>query len=141
MRIVIVGCGRVGAQLARLLLTNGHQVAVVDKDSASFDRLGPDFMGELVLGLGIDEDVLLRAGIDRADAVVAVTSGDNTNVMAAQVAKEIFGVPRVICRINDPLREEIYRSLGLETICATTWQANRIREILQGRAGGGEICT
>ncbi len=141
MRIVVLGCGRVGAQLARTLQADGHQVTVVDKDSASFGRLGSDFAGEVVLGTGIDEDVLLRAGIDRADAVVAVTSGDNTNVMAAQVAKEIFGVSRVICRINDPLREEIYRSLGLETVCATSWQANRIREILEGRAWGGEACT
>jgi trk system potassium uptake protein TrkA len=140
MRVVILGCGRVGAQLARLILRQGHQVTVVDKDSASFGRLGPDFAGDVVLGTGIDEEVLVRAGIDQADAVVAVTSGDNTNVMAAQVAKEIFGVPRVICRINDPLREEIYRSLGLETICATNWQANRIRDILENPAEGGEVC-
>ncbi|HJX38628.1 MAG TPA: TrkA family potassium uptake protein [Anaerolineae bacterium] len=140
MRIVILGCGRVGSQLARLLLIDGHQVTVVDKDSASFGRLGSDFAGEVVLGTGIDEDVLLRAGIEEADAVVAVTSGDNTNVMAAQVAKEIFGVPKVICRVDDPLREEIYRSLGLETICATVWQANHIRESLEGRESGGEPC-
>ncbi|MDH4208363.1 MAG: TrkA family potassium uptake protein [Anaerolineae bacterium] len=140
MRVVILGCGRVGAQLAQLMLRAGHQVTVVDKDSASFGRLGAGFTGEVVLGTGIDEDVLLRAGIDEADAVVAVTSGDNTNVMAAQVAKEIFGVPRVICRINDPLREEIYRSLGLETICGTIWQANHIRESLEGPNSGGELC-
>jgi trk system potassium uptake protein TrkA len=140
VRVVIVGCGRVGAQLARLLLADGHQVTVVDKDSASFGRLGSDFAGEVVLGTGIDEDVLLRAGIEEAAALVAVTSGDNTNVMAAQVAKEIFGVPKVICRVQDPLREQIYRSLGLETICGTVWQANHIRESLEGRESGGEPC-
>jgi trk system potassium uptake protein TrkA len=140
VRVVIVGCGRVGAQLARLLLADGHKVTVVDSDSASFGRLGSDFAGEVVLGTGIDEDVLLRAGIEEAEAVVAVTSGDNTNVMAAQVAKEIFGVPKVICRVQDPLREEIYRSLGLETICGTVWQANHIRDSLEGRELGGEPC-
>jgi trk system potassium uptake protein TrkA len=132
MRVVIVGCGRVGAQLAGLLVAGGHQVTVVDKDSGSFGRLGSGFPGELVQGTGIDEEVLLRAGVAEADAVVAVTSGDNTNVMAAQVAKEIFGVPRVICRINDPLREEIFRGLGLETICPTLWAASRIEQILEG---------
>jgi trk system potassium uptake protein TrkA len=140
VRVVIVGCGRVGAQLARLLLADGHEVTVVDKDSGSFGRLGSDFAGKVVLGTGIDEDVLLRAGIEEAEAVVAVTSGDNTNVMAAQVAKEIFGVPKVICRVQDPLREEIYRSLGLETICGTVWQANHIRDSLEGRELGGEPC-
>lgn len=130
MRIVILGCGRVGAHLAKTLVTEGHQVAVIDKNSAAFARLGSDFPGNLVVGTGIDEDVLRRAGIERADAFVAVTNGDNTNVMAAQIAKEIFGVPRVICRIYDPLREEIYRSLGLETICPTILGATKIKEAL-----------
>jgi trk system potassium uptake protein TrkA len=141
MKIVILGCGRVGAQLAQMLLTEGHGVTVVDQDSSSFLRLGSDFAGQLVLGTAIDEDVLVRAGAQEADALIAVTSGDNTNVMAAQVAKEIFGVPRVICRIKDPLREEIYRGLGLETICATIWQARRIQEIVYGQASGGVACT
>jgi trk system potassium uptake protein TrkA len=141
MKIVILGCGRVGAQLAQMLLTEGHGVTVVDQDSSSFLRLGSGFAGQLVLGTAIDEDVLVRAGVQEADALIAVTRGDNTNVMAAQVAKEIFGVPRVICRINDPLREEIYRGLGLETICATVWQARRIKEIVYGQASGGEPCT
>jgi len=132
MRVVILGCGRVGAYLARMLVAEGHQVTVIDKNSAAFTRLGPDFPGNLVVGTGIDEDVLRRAGIEQADAFVAVTNGDNTNVMAAQVAREIFGIPRVICRIYDPLREEIYRSLGLETICPTLWGANRIKEMLEG---------
>lgn len=130
MNIVILGCGRVGAHLAKMLVAEGHQVTVIDKDSTAFAYLGSDFPGKLVVGTGIDEDVLSQAGIEKADAFVAVTNGDNTNVMAAQVAKEIFGVPRVICRIYDPLREEIYRALGLETICPTLWGVNRIREIL-----------
>ena len=132
MNIVILGCGRVGAHLAKTLTAEGHQVTVIDNDSAAFARLGPDFPGKLVVGTGIDEDVLSQAGIEQADAFVAVTNGDNTNVMAAQIVKEIFGVPRVICRIYDPLREEIYRALGLETICPTLWGVNRIREILIG---------
>lgn len=131
MRIVILGCGRVGAHLARMLVAEGHQVTVIDKNSAAFARLGPDFPGNLVVGTGIDEDVLSQAGIEQAEAFIAVTNGDNTNVMAAQVARDIFGVPRAICRIYDPLREQIYRTLGLETICPTLWGANRIKEILQ----------
>ncbi|MDH7486791.1 MAG: TrkA family potassium uptake protein [Anaerolineae bacterium] len=132
MRIVILGCGRVGAYLARMLAAEGHQVTVVDRNSAAFARLGADFAGNLVVGTGIDEDVLRRAGIERAEAFVAVTNGDNTNVMAAQLARDVFNVPRVICRIYDPLREEIYRGLGLETICPTLWGATRIKEILAG---------
>lgn len=131
MRIVILGCGRTGAYLARVLVAEGHQVTVIDKDSTSFARLGTDFPGDLVVGTGIDEDVLRRAGIEQARAFVAVTNWDNTNVMAGQVAKDIFGVSRVICRIYDPLRDEIYRTLGLETICPTLWGATRIKEILE----------
>lgn len=130
MRIVILGCGRVGAYLARMLAAEGHQVTVIDRNSAAFARLGSDFAGDLVVGTGIDEDVLRRAGIEQAEAFVAVTNGDNTNVMAAQLARDVFGVPRVICRVYDPLREEIYRGLGLETICPTLWGATRIKEIL-----------
>jgi trk system potassium uptake protein len=131
MRVIIVGCGRVGAYLARSLVAAGHQVAVVDRVSAAFKRLGPDFPGELVLGTGIDEDVLRQAGIEQADALVAVTNGDNTNIMAAQVAREIFAVKRVICRIYDPLRQEIYQELGLETYCPTLLGAARIQTMLQ----------
>ncbi len=132
MRVVILGCGRVGAHLAKTMAAGGHQVTVIDRDSASFARLGPDFAGDLVLGIGIDEDVLRRAGIEQADAFVAVTNGDNTNVMAAQVAKKIFQVPRAICRIYDPLREDLYRTLGLETFCPTILGSARIQEILGG---------
>jgi trk system potassium uptake protein len=130
MRVVILGCGRVGAYLARTMEADGHEITVIDQNNAAFKRLQPGFKGNLVLGTGIDEDVLRQAGIEQAEAFLAVTNGDNTNVMAAQVAKEIFGVPRVVCRIYDPLREEIYRAVGLETICPTVLGAKRIREIL-----------
>jgi trk system potassium uptake protein TrkA len=130
MRIVILGCGRVGAYLASMLVAEGHQVTVIDRNTEAFRRLGSDFTGNWVVGTGIDEDVLRRAGIEQADAFVAVTNGDNTNVMATQVAREIFGVPRVICRIYDPLREEIYHTLGLETICPTILGATNIKEVL-----------
>ena len=130
MRIVILGCGRVGAYLAKMLVAEGHQVTVIDRNVEAFRRLGSDFTGNLVVGTGIDEDVLRRAGIEQAEAFVAVTNGDNTNVMASQVAREIFGVPRVICRIYDPLREEIYRTLELETICPTILGATSIKEVL-----------
>lgn len=131
MHVVILGCGRVGAYLAGMLVEAGHQVTVIDKNSLAFSRLGADFPGKTVVGTGIDEDVLRRAGIEQADAFVAVTNGDNTNMMSAQVAREIFGVQRVICRVYDPLRGEFYRTLGLETICSTTWAANRIKELLE----------
>jgi trk/ktr system potassium uptake protein len=130
MRVVILGCGRMGAHLAKLLAAGHHEVTVVDSDGAAFSRLGVAFPGRLVVGTGIDEDVLRQAGIEQADAFVAVTNWDNTNVMAAQVARDIFGVPRVICRIYDPLREAIYQELGLQTICPTLWGVNRIQELL-----------
>jgi len=130
MRAVILGCGRMGAHLAKVLAAEYHQITVIDSNSAAFARLGPDFPGELVVGTGIDEDVLRRAGIEQAEAFVAVTNWDNTNVMAGQVARDIFGVSRVICRIYDPLREEIYQMLGLETFCPTRLGVSRIQEIL-----------
>jgi trk system potassium uptake protein TrkA len=130
MRVVILGCGRTGAYLARTLAADSHQVTVIDRDRAAFGRLGHDFAGNLVTGIGIDDDVLRRAGIEEAEAFVAVTNGDNTNVMAAQVAHTVFGVPRVVCRIYDPLRAEIYRELGLEVICPTFWAANQIQSLL-----------
>jgi trk system potassium uptake protein TrkA len=120
MRVVIVGCGRVGARIASILDHNGHEVAVIDVDSHAFRRLGSTFGGETIIGTGIDEDVLRNAGIERAHAFVAVTDGDNRNIMAAQVARLIFRVPEVIARIYDPIREDTYRRLGLTTVCPTT---------------------
>ena len=130
MRVVILGCGRVGAYLAKMLVAEGHQVAVIDQNRVAFARLGPDFPGDLVVGTGIDEDVLRKAGIEQADAFVAGAYGDNTNIMAAQVVKEIFDVPKVVCQIYDPLLEEIYRNLGLETVCPTILRATKIKEAL-----------
>jgi len=130
MVVVIMGCGRVGAQLAAMLDKEGHQVTVVDYDAYSFRRLPPDFSGTALLGNGIDQEVLKRAGIEKADAFVVVTQGDNRNVMAAQIGKHIFNVPRVICRIYDPLRRDIYDTLGLEAISPTTVFARILKEKL-----------
>jgi trk system potassium uptake protein TrkA len=131
MKVIVLGCGRLGAYLARQLASRGHEVTVIDQDATSLERLGDDFPGRTVVGTGIDEDVLRQAGIEGCQAFIAVTNWDNTNVMAAQVAREIFGVPRVICRLYDPLREEFYRSLGLETICPTLWAVEQIRKLLE----------
>jgi trk system potassium uptake protein len=120
MRAVIMGCGRVGARVASLLDHTGNDVTVIDIDSRAFQRLPTTFGGDTIIGTGIDEDVLRRAGIEEADAFIAVTNGDNRNIMAAQVARLIFNVPEVVCRIYDPVREDTYRRLGLTTVCPTT---------------------
>jgi trk system potassium uptake protein TrkA len=130
MKVVIMGCGRVGAQLAALLDIEGHEVTVLDVNSGSFRRLIPTFKGTALLGDGTDEDSLRKAGIEEADAFVAVTQGDNRNVMAAQIAKYIFNVPKVLCRIYDPLREELYQTLGLDAISPTTVFAQLLKEKL-----------
>ena len=119
-----------GAQLASLLDAEEHQVTIVDKNTHSFRRLPPTFNGTALLGNGIDEDVLKKAGIEEADCFFALTEGDNRNVMAAQTAKHIFNVPRVICRIYDPLRQELYETLGLETISPTKIFAQLLKEQL-----------
>ena len=120
MRVVIMGCGRVGARVAAILDHNGHDVAVVDIDQRAFRRLPPSFGGRTIIGTGIDEDVLRGAGIESATAFIAVTNGDNRNIMAAQVARLAFKVPEVVVRIYDPVREDTYRRLGLTTVCPTT---------------------
>jgi trk system potassium uptake protein TrkA len=120
MRVVIMGCGRVGARVASLLDHSGNAITVIDTDSRAFRRLPAGFGGETVIGTGIDEDVLRKAGIEEADAFIAVTNGDNRNIMAAQVARLVFEVPVVVCRIYDPVREDTYRRLGLTTVCPTT---------------------
>jgi trk system potassium uptake protein len=128
VKIVIVGCGRVGSTLARRMLDEGNQVSVVDENVAAFARLGEDFDGQMVVGSGIDEEVLRRAGIEQADCFASVTNGDNRNIMAAQIAKEVFRVGRVITRVYDPIRAEVYRELGLETMCPTTIGAELLHE-------------
>jgi trk system potassium uptake protein TrkA len=130
MRILIIGCGRVGTGLAREMILRGHEVTVVDKDPLAFQRLGPGFKGKTVLGIGFDRDVLLQAGIERADSLAAVTTSDEVNVVVARVARQIFRVPRVVARLYDPRKAEIYRRLGLQTITPVTWGINRIAELL-----------
>jgi trk system potassium uptake protein TrkA len=128
MNVIIVGCGRVGALTARQFDAAGHHVTVVDQQVSAFDRLGRDFHGEMIVGNCIDEAVLRRAGIESADCFVSVTNGDNRNLMAAQIAQRIFKVRRVITRLYDPIRESVYRELGLETFCPTSLGADLIRE-------------
>ncbi len=130
MKVVIMGCGRVGAHLAGMLDKEGHTIIILDIDTYSFRRLPPDFNGTALLGNGIDEEALKRAGIEEADAFVAVTQGDNRNVMATQIAKHIFNVPKAICRIYDPLRQELYNTLGIETLSPTTIFAQMLKEKL-----------
>jgi len=132
MKVIIMGCGRVGAQLAALLDKEGHNVTALDIDAYSFRRLPADFKGTALLGNGLEEETLLKAGIEDADAFVAVTQGDNRNVMAAQIAKKIFNVPRVLCRIYDPLRRDLYTLLGLDAISPTTVLAEMFKERLLG---------
>ncbi len=126
-----MGCGRVGAHLAGLMDKSGHEVTVLDIDAYSFRRLPPDFKGSALLGNGIDTEMLKKAGIEKCDAFVVLTQGDNRNTMAAQIAKHIFNVPRVICRIYDPLRQEMYSTLGLESISPTTIFAQILKEKLE----------
>jgi len=132
MKVIIMGCGRVGGELATTLDREGHEVTVLDMNDYQFARFLPEtFGGRKITGNGIDQDVLRRAGIEEADAFVVVTQGDNRNVMAAQIAKHIFGVPRVVCRIYDPVREEMYHRLGLRTISPTKVGARLLREALE----------
>lgn len=131
MKVVIMGCGRTGAELAALLGREGHQVTILDLDAYAFRRLPSDFNGAKLVGNGIDQETLRRAGIEGADAFVAVTQGDNRNVMASQIAKHIFGVPRVVCRIYDPLRADLYEELGLAVFKATRIGARLLKEAVE----------
>ena len=119
MRVIIVGCGRVGARVAAELDQRGEHVTVIDISPRAFQRLPPGFSGESVRGNGTDEDIMRTAGAEQADILMTLTEGDNRNALAAQLGKHTFGIPRVIAKINDPLRGEAYRALGLETICRT----------------------
>jgi trk system potassium uptake protein TrkA len=131
MKILIMGCGRVGARLAGLLDIEGHAVTILDTDAYSFRRLPAEFGGTALVGSGIDEEVLTKAGIEETDAFIALTQGDNRNIMAAQIAKHIFKVPRVLCRIYDPLRRELFNSLGIEAFSPTTIFAQMLKEKLE----------
>jgi trk system potassium uptake protein len=130
MKIIIMGCGRVGEQLARFLVDEGHQVVVIDYDASALARLGPNFKGQRIVGVGFDREVLEKAGIEQADAFAAASSSDNANIVAARIAHNIFHVPRVVARLFDPQRAEIYRRLGMLTISSTTWGAERLRELI-----------
>ncbi len=133
MFVIIMGCGRVGARLANLLVDAGHEVTILDVNSQAFWRLGPEFKGTTMVGNGIDVDVLRRAGIERADAFAACTQGDNRNIMASQIARHIFKVPKVVTRIYDPIRQQTFAELGLETISPTVLGANAFMEAIVGQ--------
>lgn len=133
MHVVVVGCGRVGSELAGLLEKDGHSVAVVDKNGSAFRRLPQGFGGSTVVGFGFDRDHLLEAGVDRAGALAAVTNGDNSNILTARVAREHFGIERVVARIYDPRRALIYQRLGIPTVATVSWATDQVlRKLLPG---------
>ncbi|ACY21505.1 TrkA-N domain protein [Gordonia bronchialis DSM 43247] len=125
MRVVIMGCGRVGSSLAMAMQKRGHDVAIIDRDPSAFVRLSPDFTGVTIAGVGFDRDVLERAGIENADAFAAVSSGDNSNIISARVARETFDVERVVARIYDAKRAEVYERLGIPTVATVPWTTER----------------
>ncbi|HNM96108.1 MAG TPA: TrkA family potassium uptake protein [Mycobacterium sp.] len=132
MRVVVMGCGRVGASLADALSRIGHEVAIIDRDPAAFHRLSPEFSGQRVLGMGFDREVLLRSGIEDAGAFAAVSSGDNSNIISARVARETFGVQRVVARIYDAKRAAVYERLGIPTVATVPWTTDRLLNSLVG---------
>jgi len=146
MQIVIMGCGRVGSQLANLLSLESHKVTVIDNNPKAFSRLGKSFKGNTVTGFGFDKEILEKAGIEHADAFASVTQGDNRNIISALIAKREYRVPIVVARIYDPLRALAYKKLGITTISPTTWGANKIKGIIchfdissQLSLGSGEV--
>jgi len=130
MKIIIIGCGRVGAGLAQTLVSRGHSVVVVDMDPLAFEKLGDKFKGQTIQGIGFDREVLLKAGIKRADGLAAVTASDEANVVVARIARDIFHVPKVVARLFDIRQAEIYKRLGLQTIAPSGWGINRIADLL-----------
>lgn len=130
MYTIIMGCGRVGSQLAKRFVLEGHEVAVIDKDPAAFKRLGKTFKGKMIEGIGFDEETLKKAEIEKADAFIAVTNGDNHNIVGAVTARNRFRVPKVVARIYDPMREKLYQHLGVQTISSTGWAANKIKDLV-----------
>lgn len=137
MKVVIVGCGRVGSRLAQELDRDGHEVTIVDNNPDAFSRFASrgvfddSFRGTFVVGDGMEADLLRRAGVDDADCFVAVTQGDNRNIMAAQIARSVFHVDKVVCRIYDPIRTEVYRKLGLDVLCPTIEGAAAVRRLIE----------
>lgn len=130
MKVIIVGCGKLGSGLARNLIKKGHNVTVIDRNKESFSLLGSDFTGETIVGIGFDKDVLEKAHIRRADAIVACSKSDEANALIGRLAKNVYRVPRVISRLYDPRKAEIYRTLGIQTISTTTWGVLRATEML-----------
>jgi len=130
VRIIVIGCGRMGSGLAQALSQRGHSVTVVDSDPEAFSRLGSSFKGRTVPGSAVDRETMLSAGVDRADGLAAVTASDEANVVAARLAMQVFHVPRVVARLYDPRKAEIYRRLGLHTITPVTWGIQRMAELL-----------
>ena len=146
VNIIIIGCGRQGAELAKSLGVKGFDVTVVDNDQAAFERLGSSFGGRVILGGGIDRDTLIRGGIEKADGLAAVTASDEINIVVARLARQVFQVPRVVARVHDPLKAEIYQRLGLMTVTPSTLGTQRFRELLTfsalepvKRLGNGEV--
>ncbi len=136
MRFIVTGCGRTGSGLARALEAAGHHVAVVDVDAAAFERLGPAFRGTRVHGVGFDRPVLDQAGIDRVDGLAAVTGNDEVNAVVARLASRIFHVPKVVARLHDPLKADIYRRLGVQVVAPVDWSIHRTADLLTfARAG------
>lgn len=135
MRVVIMGCGRVGSALALAMTKRGHEVAIIDRDATAFARLGDTFTGRRIVGVGFDRDVLIKAGIEDADAFAAVSSGDNSNIISARVARETFDVERVVARIYDAKRAAVYERLGIPTVATVPWTTERFVSAL------GEIST
>lgn len=130
MHIVIMGCGRVGSQLARALSVEGHSVSIIDRDPKAFSALGAGFKGNTVEGIGFDHDVLTSAGIEMADSFIAVTEDDNANIVSAMVARNRFRVPKVIARLYNPDKERLYQHFGIQTMSTTGWAANKIKNLV-----------
>jgi trk system potassium uptake protein TrkA len=130
MKIIVMGCGRVGSQVSQVLVNHGHDVTVIDHDANALARLGAEFKGRIVRGIGFDKNVLLEAGVETSEGFVAASSSDNANIVAARIARNIFRVPRVVARLYDPVRAEVYQRLGLTTISSTAWGAERIVEVV-----------
>jgi trk system potassium uptake protein len=130
MKTIIMGYGRIGAQVGKLLIEQNHDVTIIDHDADADGRLGPNFKGRIIRGLGFDHNVLIQAGIEEAEAFVAASHSDNANIVSARIARNIFHVPRVVARLFDPLRAEIYQRLGLTTISPNNWGAERILQVL-----------
>jgi len=145
VHVVILGCGRVGSAVANKLVGRGHSVAIIDQEAAAFRRLGEAFPGRTVTGVGFDRDTLMEAGIEQAAAFAAVSSGDNSNIIAARVARETFAVETVIARIYDPRRAEVYERLGIPTVATVRWTADQMisrllpERVIEWTAPSGDV--